>query len=184
MKKRFWLLALCLVSLLLVLTGCGSEKKPTEDGKQVLNIFSWADNFDPEMIKAFEKKYNCRVNYDVFANNEELLAKIQAGGAQYDLIQPSDYMVSTMIKLGKVYGNLMVDLKATNQKLAERSLRIVMEATGCDRQEAAAALGSTGGHAKLAIFTLLSGLDAESARQKLAAADGYVARALADLKQD
>lgn len=100
MKKRFWLLALCLVSLLLVLTGCGSEKKPTEDGKQVLNIFSWADNFDPEMIKAFEKKYNCRVNYDVFANNEELLAKIQAGGAQYDLIQPSDYMVSTMIKLG------------------------------------------------------------------------------------
>ena len=99
MKKRFWLLALCLVSLLLVLTGCGSEKKPAEDGKQVLNIFSWADNFDPEMIKAFEKKYNCRVNYDVFANNEELLAKIQAGGAQYDLIQPSDYMVSTMIKL-------------------------------------------------------------------------------------
>ena len=97
MKKRFWLLALCLVSLLLVLTGCGSEKKPAEDGKQVLNIFSWADNFDPEMIKAFEKKYNCRVNYDVFANNEELLAKIQAGGAQYDLIQPSDYMVSTMI---------------------------------------------------------------------------------------
>ena len=76
-------------------------------------------------------------------------------------------------------------LKAgTAQKLAERSLRIVMEATGCDRQEAAAALGSTGGHAKLAIFTLLSGLDAESARQKLAAADGYVARALADLKQD
>ena len=100
MKKRFWLLALCLVSLLLVLTGCGSKKKPAEDGKQVLNIFSWADNFDPEMIKAFEKKYNCRVNYDVFANNEELLAKIQAGGAQYDLIQPSDYMVSTMIKLG------------------------------------------------------------------------------------
>ena len=74
MKKRFWLLALCLVSLLLVLTGCGCKKTPAEDGKQVLNIFSWADNFDPEMIKAFEKKYNCRVNYDVFANNEELLA--------------------------------------------------------------------------------------------------------------
>lgn len=79
--------------------GCGEEKKQPEEGKQVLNLFSWADNFDPEVIKAFEKKYNCKVNYDVFANNEELLAKLQAGGAQYDLIQPSDYMVSTMIKL-------------------------------------------------------------------------------------
>ena len=108
--------------------------------------------------------------------------RMKSGTAQKMVLN----MLSTgaMIKLGKVYGNLMVDLKATNQKLAERSLRIVMEATGCDRQEAAAALGSTGGHAKLAIFTLLSGLDAESARQKLAAADGYVARALADLKQD
>ena len=68
-------------------TGCGEEKKQPEEGKQVLNLFSWADNFDPEVIKAFEKKYNCKVNYDVFANNEELLAKLQAGGAQYDLIQ-------------------------------------------------------------------------------------------------
>lgn len=99
MKKLSWLLVLCLVPLVLALTGCSSEKKPADDGKQVLNIFSWADNFDPDMIKAFEQKYNCRVNYDVFANNEELLAKLQAGGAQYDLIQPSDYMVSTMIKL-------------------------------------------------------------------------------------
>lgn len=108
--------------------------------------------------------------------------RLKAGTAQKLVLNMLS--TGTMIKLGKVYGNLMVDLKATNQKLAERSLRIVMEATGCGRQEAAAALDSTGGHAKLAIFTLLSGLDAESARQKLAAADGYVARALADLKQD
>ena len=108
--------------------------------------------------------------------------RLKAGTAQKLVLNMLS--TGTMIRLGKVYGNLMVDLKATNQKLAERSLRIVMEATGCDRQEAAAALDSTGGHAKLAIFTLLSGLDAESARQKLATADGYVARALADLKQD
>lgn len=42
--------------LLLMTTGCGEEKKQPEEGKQVLNLFSWADNFDPEVIKAFEKK--------------------------------------------------------------------------------------------------------------------------------
>lgn len=74
--------------------GCGGDapKKdaaaPAGGDKQVLNLFSWADNFDPEVIAEFEKQNNCKVNYDVFANNEELLAKIQAGGAQYDLTSP------------------------------------------------------------------------------------------------
>lgn len=104
--------------------------------------------------------------------------RLKAGTAQKLVLNMLS--TGTMIKLGKVYGNLMVDLKATNQKLAERSMRIVMEATGCDRQEAAAALNSTGGQAKLAIFAILSGLDIPSARQRLEAADGYVARALAD----
>lgn len=104
--------------------------------------------------------------------------RLKAGTAQKLVLNMLS--TGTMIKLGKVYGNLMVDLKATNQKLAERAMRIVMEATGCDRQEAAAALNSTGGQAKLAIFAILSGLDIPSARQRLEAADGYVARALAD----
>jgi spermidine/putrescine transport system substrate-binding protein len=83
--------------------GCGAgnppaEKKPAEP--QVLNLFGWADYFDDGVLAEFEKQYNCKVNYDVFANNEELLAKIQAGGGQYDVIQPSDYMVAAMIKLG------------------------------------------------------------------------------------
>lgn len=108
--------------------------------------------------------------------------RLKAGTAQKLVLNMLS--TGTMIKLGKVYGNLMVDLKATNKKLAERALRIVIEATGCDRQEASEALAATGGQAKLAIFALLSGLDAEAARQKLAAADGYVAKALADLKHD
>ncbi len=104
--KRIFALLFC--SLLLILTACGGpEKKPAEpqkkaekaEAQQVLNLFSWADNFDPEVLADFEKKFNCKINYDVFANNEELLAKIQAGGARYDLIQPSDYMVTTMLKL-------------------------------------------------------------------------------------
>lgn len=101
MKKFLFLTALiCLLTL--VLTGCGGgEKKATPTGKQqVLNIYSWADYYAPEVISAFEKENNCKITYDVFSNNEELLAKMQAGGAQFDIIQPSDYMVTTMLKLG------------------------------------------------------------------------------------
>ena len=104
--------------------------------------------------------------------------RLKAGTAQKLVLN----MLSTgiMIKLGKVYGNLMVDVQTTNQKLAERSKRIVMKATGCSRAEAEAALDSTEGSAKLAIFLLLSGLDVQTAKQKLKAADGYVAKALMD----
>ncbi len=103
MKK---LLALLMIMATVMIAGCGggSDKKdasvPKNGEQQVLNFFSWADNVDPAVIEQFEKENNVKVNYDVFANNEELLAKIQAGGAQYDLIQPSDYMVATMLKLG------------------------------------------------------------------------------------
>lgn len=104
MKKKGCFYLLLLLSLALVIVGCGGNTKQDKpkDSKnsKVLNIYSWPDIYSPELIAEFEKKYNCKVNYDVFANNEELLAKIQAGGAQYDLIQPSDYMVATMIKLG------------------------------------------------------------------------------------
>ena len=126
--KKFTLLLLLVVCFTLALTGCGGDKKadvPKDGGKkeqQVLNIYSWADFFDPQVLAAFEKANNCRVNYDVYSNNEELLAKMQAGGAQFDIIQPSDYMVTTMIhldmlekldhsKLPNVQANLIESLK-------------------------------------------------------------------------
>lgn len=107
MKKLFILLTLLITMAALLIAGCGGddEKKeaatsaPDDGSKKVLNIYMWPDIVDPELIKAFEKQNNCRINYDVISNNEELLAKLQAGGAQYDLIQPSDYMVEIMIKL-------------------------------------------------------------------------------------
>ncbi len=70
-------------------------------------------------------------------------------------------MISTlvMVKLGKTYGNLMVDLRATNEKLLARSQRTVQHATGVSAQEAAAALDSVGGSVKAAILVLLTGIE-------------------------
>ena len=96
MKK---LIALTLAFCLFAVSGCGDEKNEDQPDRKVLNLFSWADNFSPEVLADFEEKYHCKINYDVFGSNEELLAKIHAGGSQYDLIQPSDYMVSTLLKL-------------------------------------------------------------------------------------
>ena len=98
-RKRTILLIAAVFCLALLAAGCGSS----DSGKgkpQVLNIYSWADYYDPEVLAEFEKQNNCKITYDVYSNNEELLAKMQAGGAQFDIIQPSDYMVTTMIKLG------------------------------------------------------------------------------------
>ncbi|QGG48410.1 polyamine ABC transporter substrate-binding protein [Heliorestis convoluta] len=108
-KKRK-LVALLLTAFFVValLSGC-SGGDGSSRSSQVLNIYSWADNFCEDVIADFEREYGVRVNYDNFSSNEELLAKIQAGGAQYDLIQPSDYMVSTMIKL-----NLLEEINKEN----------------------------------------------------------------------
>lgn len=85
---------------------------------------------------------------------------------------------ASMIRLGKAYGNLMVDLRATNDKLAARAVRIVMQATGCDAETAARALDGAGQEVKLAILSLLTGEPAEIARRRLAAAGGVLRDAL------
>ena len=84
----------------------------------------------------------------------------------------------TMIKLGKVYGNLMVDVRATNEKLVERAKRIVCEATGVEKSQAEEVLSETNFDVKLAIFMILSGLNITQAKEKLSASKGYIARAI------
>lgn len=102
--------------------------------------------------------------------------RMKAGTAQKLVLN----MLSTgaMIKLGKVYGNLMVDVKASNQKLKERARRIVAEATGADRSACEAALEEAEYNAKLAIFMILSKLSLGEARARLEAGGGYLADAL------
>ncbi len=87
----------------------------------------------------------------------------------------------TMIKLGKVYGNLMVDIKATNEKLIERAKNIVCEATGITRNIAEDVLLKTNYDVKLAIFMIISGLEIEESRKKLEKHGGYIAKSLKDI---
>ncbi|MER7682004.1 N-acetylmuramic acid 6-phosphate etherase [Streptomyces sp. NPDC096934] len=77
---------------------------------------------------------------------------------------------ATMVQLGKVYGNLMVDLRATNEKLVDRARRIVGQATGSDLDAASAALQEADGHAKTAIVMLLAGCTRAEATARLEAA--------------
>jgi len=85
---------------------------------------------------------------------------------------------ASMIHLGKVYENMMVDLQMTNLKLVERSKRIVMTATGVDYSTAENALREADGHVKTALVMLLAGVGAEEARERLARANGFVRVAL------
>jgi N-acetylmuramic acid 6-phosphate etherase len=85
---------------------------------------------------------------------------------------------SVMIALGKAYGPRMVDVRASNEKLRRRTVRIVRDAAGVDEAAAAAALAAAGGHAKTAIVALLAGIDVAAAAVLLQRARGRVRDAL------
>ena len=103
-------------------------------------------------------------------------SRLKAGTAQKLVLN----MISTaaMVRLGKVYGNLMVDVAPTNAKLVDRARRIVVAATGCTDEEATAALAAADHHAKTAIVMVVRGVNADAARCLLDAADGHVRAAL------
>ncbi|EMN3920893.1 N-acetylmuramic acid 6-phosphate etherase [Citrobacter farmeri] len=104
--------------------------------------------------------------------------RLKSGTAQKLVLN----MISTgaMVKFGKVYQNLMVDMKATNIKLMDRACRMVVEATGIARAEAQTLLKQTDFDVKPAILMALSGLNADAAREKLATHQGFLRAALAD----
>lgn len=82
-------------------SSCSQSRRSLADKKQ-LNIYSWADYLHPDTIPEFERRFGIRVVYDTFASNESLLAKIQAGATDYDIIVPTSYMVKQLRKLGKL----------------------------------------------------------------------------------
>ncbi|WP_406096130.1 N-acetylmuramic acid 6-phosphate etherase [Kitasatospora purpeofusca] len=102
--------------------------------------------------------------------------RLKAGTAQKLVLN----LISTavMVRLGRTYGNLMVDVRAGNAKLRERARRIVVDITGADEETARRALAATGGEAKAAVLVVLAGVDAPAAARLLAATEGRLREAL------
>ncbi len=87
---------------------------------------------------------------------------------------------ASMIRIGKSYQNLMVDLRPSNKKLVARAIRIVMQTAGCTAAQAKQALDSTGNDVKLAILVAITGMDVEAARAALGRAGGFLRKAISD----
>lgn len=85
---------------------------------------------------------------------------------------------TTMVRLGKVYENMMVDLQLTNAKLVERSKRILMMATGVDYDTASEYLARSGGHVKTGIVMIAAGVSKEEAQRRIQEAGGFVRLAI------
>ncbi|MBD7909369.1 N-acetylmuramic acid 6-phosphate etherase [Sporosarcina gallistercoris] len=102
--------------------------------------------------------------------------RLKAGSAQKMVLN----MISTaaMIGIGKAYGNLMIDVQATNLKLQERSKRIIMEATGVDLHTAASFYEASGKHVKTATVMILLDCTKEQAQERIEATGGFVRKAI------
>jgi N-acetylmuramic acid 6-phosphate etherase len=106
-------------------------------------------------------------------------SRMKAGTAQKLVLN----MITTaaMIKTGKVFGNLMVDVEATNAKLIQRQKNIVVEATGCSEEEAIDALSECQYHCKTAILMVMAGIDARKAKACLDRHNGFIRLALNEI---
>jgi len=81
-----------------VLAGCTSSSEPPNE----INLFAWSEYVPQSVIDGFTKETGITVNYETYASNEEMLAKLMSGAQRYDLIQPSEYTVEALIREGKL----------------------------------------------------------------------------------
>lgn len=105
------ILGIAALSGSLLLSGCSSQPSATP-GKndsasgsgldKELNVFNWSEYLPESVIQKFEQKYGVKVNYSTYSSNEEMLAKLSAGGGIYDLSVASDYVVQPMVKQGMI----------------------------------------------------------------------------------
>lgn len=120
-KRRIWGVWSILLIAALLAAACGggattqtpAESTAAESGSTCpepnprmevtstqLNLFVWTEYIPQETVDCFEEVYGIRVNKDEYSSNEEMYAKLSAGGANYDLVQPTDYIVALMIRQG------------------------------------------------------------------------------------
>jgi N-acetylmuramic acid 6-phosphate etherase len=127
---------------------------------------------DSELARRADHEIAVVVGPEIVAGS----TRLKAGTAQKLVLN----MISTitMIRLGKTHGDLMVDVRASNEKLQARARRIVSVAAGVSDDEAEEALARAGGSAKVALVSLLAGVDPEAARARLERAGGHVTAAL------
>ena len=116
LKKITALTLACTLAASLALTGCtiervdgtstggsstdngGSTGNTQTDGKRVLNVCNWGEYIDVDLIQEFQEKTGIQVNYQTAESNESLYSLLKTGGANYDVICPSDYMISQLIE--------------------------------------------------------------------------------------
>ena len=147
----------------------GGLKYAAEIGAQTVTI---ACNKDSEISKYSEIAIEIDAGPEVLTGS----TRLKAGTAQKLILN----MLSTasMIGVGKVYQNLMVDVQPTNEKLEERSKRIIMEATDCSYEEAAKTFEASGKKVKRSIVMILTGVDRKEAEEKLTQAKGFIHQTL------
>ncbi|GAA1830979.1 N-acetylmuramic acid 6-phosphate etherase [Agromyces salentinus] len=134
-----------------------------------------ACNRDSEIGRAADLAIETVVGPEIVAGSTRL-----KGGTAQKLVLNAISTIA-MVRLGKVHGNLMVDVQATNAKLRARAERIVMQATGADAAAASAALESVRGNVKAAILVTLTGVAPEVALARLAAEDGVLRDAISSV---
>ncbi len=132
---------------------------------------------DSELSRAVKIAITPLVGPEVIAGS----TRMKAGTATKLVLN----MLSTavMIRLGYVYGNLMVNVEPKNSKLADRAKRIIAESAGVNYENAGELLGQSAGNVKVAIVMSRLAIDREAAEARLAAAGGRIAEALRAVKE-
>ncbi|HBG1360118.1 TPA: N-acetylmuramic acid 6-phosphate etherase [Clostridioides difficile] len=152
----------------------GAMEYAKELGCAVLSITM---NPNSEMSKKADLPINIIVGAEVIMGS----TRMKSGTAQKMVCNM--LTTASMVKMGKVYSNLMVDVKTSNEKLVERAKRIIMIATNVKYDVAEKFLEEADNSVKLAIFMIKSGLDKDSAKSILDRQEGYISEALKSIEK-
>jgi N-acetylmuramic acid 6-phosphate etherase len=128
-----------------------------------------------ELAQAADHAIEVEVGPEVIAGS----TRMKAGTAQKLVL--NSISTIAMVRLGKTFGNLMVDVQASNEKLRARARRAVAVATAAPEEDVVAAIAAAEGDAKVAIVSLLAGVDVQTARSRLTAAGGVIREAVEDV---